>query len=161
MSHPLPCPLWLIFALQYCIFSLLLSFFSAIFHFVFSPFHLRHTSLVSWYWYTFPLIVFNPPPMSLLWYITLCFPFISSTVCGYFHVLFCLITHLWLCRKQKFILRLLFMCSVYALQLFRTYTQQQTKMHTKYIECKDKHNAIHKHRPQTDMQQNPFDIYNW
>lgn len=40
------------------------------------------------------------------------------------------------------------------------FSQQWRNMHTKYLERKDKH-SVHKHRPQTDTQQNPFDINNW
>lgn len=96
------------FAVQSSIFSLLLYVFSAIFHFVFSPFHLRHASLVSWCWYTFHLVVFSPPLVSLLWCIALCFPFISSTVC------FCGVLFRFggPCRKQRHVWRLPVMCTV-------------------------------------------------
>lgn len=85
--------------------SLSLPFLCAIFHF-----RLRHTALASWCSYTFHLVVFNPPLVSLLWCITLCFPFINLTVCGYFHVLFCLITHLWLCRKKQAAIHMCTVC---------------------------------------------------
>lgn len=67
-------------------------------------------------------LFFNSPLVSLLWRITLCFPFISSTVCGYFLVLLCLITQLELCRKQQLIWSLLFTCTVCVAIIYYMYT---------------------------------------
>lgn len=97
----LPCLIWIFFS-STILYLFSYSFF-LMYYFPLCLFSPSSLSLASWCWYTFHLVIFNPPLVSLLWCITLCFPFINLTLCGYFHVLFCLITHLWLCRKKQFI----------------------------------------------------------
>lgn len=74
--------------------------FSTIFHFVFSPFHLHHASCL--------LTLIHLSPCFLCYGALHCFSYISPTVCGYFHVLFWFITHLWLCIKEKTYLEIVF-----------------------------------------------------
>lgn len=129
---PLVCPLRLYLCCT--VFHL----FSAIFHFVSSPFHHRHASLVSWCWYTFHLVVFNPPLVSLvLWCIALCFPFISSTVCSNFRALFRFGEGPY--RKHTHLEIAAHVHSVCSLIIQHIFSQQWRNMHTKYLERKDKH----------------------
>lgn len=125
--------------------SLLLSVFSTIFLFVFSPFHHHHASLVSWRWYTVHLVVL------ILHLMRLCFSCIRPTVLWLFPCLN-LIAHLWLRRKQHCNL-----CVHYVQHIHNT-TEEILILNT--LNAKT-NTCGHKQRPQTDTQQNPFDINNW
>lgn len=92
-------PLRLIFAVPSNVLSLLLSVFSTIFHFVFSPFHSRHASLVSWRRRTFHLVVFNLPLVVSAAVRHIKRP--AKTACGYSPILLWLTAYLWLCGESN------------------------------------------------------------